>query len=95
MVVVTSGLPYVKTTRNNHAKKTDRMAVLERNRPAVRSGLPPDGVALHEARVGGGLQQPVFLAGRGQTADRPIVVDLQVMAALDQVLHTLCARREI
>ena len=81
----------MKTTRNNHAKKTDRMAVLERNRPAVRSGLPPDGVALHEARVGGGFQQITVTRTGRNPAQGPVILGVDPMPQPLQGIHGVVA----
>src|SRR5215213_505853 len=52
----------------------------------VMRRLPPGSVALHAARVGGGLAPGILAAGRGQPAFRPVVVHLDLMAALTQFL---------
>src|SRR5215470_11781698 len=48
------------------------------------NGLPTRRVALHEARVGGGLQQRPVLAGGGDAAEAPVSVDLHLVAAAAQ-----------
>jgi len=45
-----------------------------------------DGVTLHEARVCAGLENIAILGGAGRTADRPVTGDLNLMAALGELV---------
>src|SRR5438309_1502988 len=64
------------------------MIVMRAWRPAVPEDLasPSRGVALHAARIGGGPAPRILAAGGGQAAFGPVVVHLDLMAALTQFL---------
>src|SRR5262245_20284962 len=51
------------------------------------AGLPPHPIALHEARIGRGLQQRAVLGGGGDAAEAPVGVDLHLVAAAAQGRH--------
>src|SRR5215472_7749106 len=51
--------------------------------------LPPDGVALHAAWIGGGAAPAAFARGRREPAFRPIRADLDDMAAALELAHCL------
>src|SRR3546814_4284005 len=57
--------------------------------PIRMQSSPPHRVALHAARVGPGLEDAVFLGGGAHAALRPVLADLDAMAALPE----LCDRR--
>src|SRR5262245_28912144 len=54
--------------------------------------LPPRGVALHAARVGGGLAAHPVLGGGGEAAFRPVGANLHLVAAALQLLHGRCGQ---
>src|SRR5918996_4733452 len=57
-----------------------------RARSNESASSPPRRVALHAARVRGGLAPGILAAGRRQPAFRPVVVHLDLMAAPTQFL---------
>src|SRR5881392_2721707 len=67
------------------------MRPLSRSRKTIDQVMTPSRsspgrVALHAARVGGGLAPRILAAGGGQAAFGPVVVHLDLMAALTQFL---------
>src|SRR5918993_357592 len=70
-----------------HLLYRHHMSATEWRAPSNESASsPPRRVALHAARVGGGLAPWILAAGRRQPAFRPVVVHLDLMAALTQIL---------
>ena len=69
------------------------MTALPHRLPRIGDRLPSRGVALHAARIGGGLAAPAVARGGGEAAFRPVGPDLDDVAAAAQLLDRLRRQR--
>src|SRR5262245_15760264 len=53
--------------------------------------LPPDGVALHPARIRRGLEQTVVTGDRADASERPLARHVEVVTASAELLHDVVA----